>query len=333
MHAGEPAPQPYFWHFCAGADHDDEPYGLGLAHWLYWPTLFKRNGIKFWLIFLEKFGMPTGVGKYDSDASADERARLLRATKAMQTDSGIIMPKGMELELLEAARSGTADYKILCDSMDAAIQKVTLGQTASTQGSPGKLGNDDLAGDVREDIVTADADLVCESFNQGPSRWLTQWNFPGAEVPRVYRVTEKPEDLSKRAERDEKVARLGFKPKLVYIQQTYGGEWHENTSPKPPDPNAPPPGDASFAEPGTGPSDPPQRMTGQLAKRATPAVTQWIDRIRELGEKAESLEALRDELLKLLPDMSLDDYAAALQEAFAAAALAGRYEVLQEAGR
>ena len=74
-------------------------------------------------------------------------------------------------------------------------------------------------------------------------------------------------------------------------------------------------------------------MTGQLAKRATPAVTQWIDRIRELGEKAESLEALRDELLKLLPDMSLDDYAAALQEAFAAAALAGRYEVLQEAGR
>ncbi|HHA2395755.1 TPA: DUF935 family protein, partial [Stenotrophomonas maltophilia] len=106
------------------ADHDDEPYGLGLAHWLYWPVLFKRNGLKFWLIFLEKFGMPTAVGKYDTNATDPEKAKLLQATRAIQTDSGIIMPKGMELALLEAGRSGTADYKALQDYMDATIQKV-----------------------------------------------------------------------------------------------------------------------------------------------------------------------------------------------------------------
>nr|MBN0024148.1 portal protein [Pseudomonas aeruginosa]MBN0231630.1 portal protein [Pseudomonas aeruginosa]MBN0423648.1 portal protein [Pseudomonas aeruginosa]MBN0445201.1 portal protein [Pseudomonas aeruginosa]MBN0581903.1 portal protein [Pseudomonas aeruginosa] len=41
MFEGEPCPSPYFWHFSTGADNDDEPYGLGLAHWLYWPVYFK----------------------------------------------------------------------------------------------------------------------------------------------------------------------------------------------------------------------------------------------------------------------------------------------------
>ncbi len=46
-------PDRKFWLHVHGADNDDEPYGLGLGHSLYWPVLFKRNGLRFWLIFLE----------------------------------------------------------------------------------------------------------------------------------------------------------------------------------------------------------------------------------------------------------------------------------------
>ena len=49
---GELLPDRKFWNFSTGADHDDEPYGLGLAHWLYWPVFFKRAGIQYWMIFL-----------------------------------------------------------------------------------------------------------------------------------------------------------------------------------------------------------------------------------------------------------------------------------------
>lgn len=222
MYEGVPAEAPYFWHYQVGADNDDEPYGMGLAHWLYWPVLFKRRGLQFWLIFLEKFGMPTAMGEYDTNASAEERARLLAATRAIQTDSGIIIPKGMTISLLEAARSGTADYKTLHDTMDATIQKVVLGQTASTQGTAGKLGNDDLQREVRSDIITADADLICESFNLGPARWLTEWNFPGAAIPRVYRVTDESEDLAARAQRDKTLSEIGFRPTLATVQEVYG---------------------------------------------------------------------------------------------------------------
>ena len=42
----------------AFGDEVVSPYGNGLGQELYWPWFFKRNGIKFWLIFIEKFAAP-----------------------------------------------------------------------------------------------------------------------------------------------------------------------------------------------------------------------------------------------------------------------------------
>jgi phage gp29-like protein len=326
MLEGIKLPEEKFWHFCTGADHDDEPYGLGLGHWLYWPALFKRNGIKFWLTFIEKFAAPTAIGKYDAEATATERKRLLQSLRAIQTDSGIIIPKGMEVSLLEAARAGTVDYRTLHDTMDATIAKVVLGQTASTQGTPGKLGNEELQSDVRDDIIKADADLVCESLNLGPIAWLTRMNFADADPPRVYRALEEPEDLNSTAERDNKIYTLGFKPTLAYIQSTYGGEWIERQTPaalEGPVAGAPPA--AEFAAGGE--ADPPTQMVNQLDRSAGRSVNRWIDQIRLLVDNASSWDEVRDGLGALIPEMTLDDYADAMAEATAAARLAGRYEV------
>ncbi len=227
---GEELPEKKFWWFSAGATHDDEPYGLGLAHWLYWPVFFKRNGLKFWLIFLDKFGMPTSVGKYPTNATPEEKSKLLGALGAIQTDGGVIVPEGMVIELLEAARSGNVDYGAFYDRMDAAISKVVLGQTMTTDdGSSQSQANVHM--DVRQDLVKADADLICESFNYGPVRWLTEWNFPGATPPRVYREVEEPEDLDKRSDREKKLFDMGFKPTLKHVQETYQGEFEEKETP------------------------------------------------------------------------------------------------------
>ena len=245
---GEVLPEKKFWTFATGSDYDDEPYGLGLAHWLYWPVFFKRSGIKFWLIFLEKFGMPTAVGEYPIGTIKADQDKLLGALQAIQTDSAIIFPQGMKASLLEATRGGTADYTALYDRMDAAIARATLGQTASTQGTPGRLGNDDLQGDVRDDIVKADADLVCMSFNATVVKWLVEWNFPGAALPQVWRKCEDKEDSNKVAERDERISKMGYKPTLKYVQDTYGGEWVEVKPSAVTAVNTPQGGAAEFAE-------------------------------------------------------------------------------------
>ncbi|MEO5339142.1 MAG: DUF935 domain-containing protein [Magnetococcus sp. MYC-9] len=221
---GEKLPPRKFWHFCTGADHDDEPYGLGLAHWLYWPVYFKRNGIKLWLIFMDKFGMPTARGTYPVNASEEEKRRLLAALRAIQTDSGIIVPEGMRIELIEAARGGQVHYEAFVDRMNAAIAKVVLSQTLTTDAAGG-LYKAEVQKSVRNEVVRADADLVCDTFNRSVARWLTEWNHPGATPPQVWRRVREESDLRPQAERDKILFSMGFRPTLAYVRETYGEGW------------------------------------------------------------------------------------------------------------
>lgn len=223
----ERMPDRKFWTVSVGADHDDSPFGLGLAHYAYWPVFFKRNGLKFWLVFAEKFGSPTAVGKIPGGKWSDEelKADVLDALQSFSTESAIVVPEEATVELLEAARSGTGTYDELYDRMNEALAKVIVGQTASSQGTPGRLGNEDLQADVRLDLVKADADLVCASFTRQVATWLTEWNFPGAGVPRVWRKVEPEEDLKSAAETDAAIKALGYTPSEEYIQERYGSHW------------------------------------------------------------------------------------------------------------
>ncbi len=323
---GEELPERKFWHFWTGADHDDEPYGLGLAHWLYWPVLFKRNNIKFWLIFLEKFGQPTSKGTYPANATATEKQKLLEALEAIQTDAAIIIPEGMVVELIEAARSGTADYTALFDRMNATIAKVVLGQTLTTEAVGGQY-KAEVQMDVRQDLVKADADLVCQSFNRTVARWLTEWNYPGANPPQVWRRLEEDEDLGTRATRDKTVFDMGFKPTLAYVTDTYGGEWTES-SPPPPEPGLPPAPPAAFAE-GDDPT-PIDPLTDRMAVEAAPALKDLLDQVRLYAEAAESLEQLRDWLLAAYGELDSSQLTQMMALGFAAAELAGRADARAE---
>jgi phage gp29-like protein len=337
---GAPAPPPYFWHFATGADNDDEPYGLGLAHFCYWYVLFKRQGIKFWLTFLEKFASPTVRGTFPVGASDDEKRLLLAAATAIRSESAIIHPEGMTLDLIEAARNGSADYKVLHDTMNAAIEQVIIGQTAGSSGTPGKLGGDDLQGDVRADIIKADADLICESLNNGPVRWLTEHNFAGAAMPRVFRVIEEPEDANSTAERDTTVKAMGYKPSLAYVREQYGDHWEE-AAPVAAQPRLGPDGKPLPPQPGVGAapgefaegSDVPDytdALVDALAQRAGPVTDGWLDTVRAAVDSATTYDELLGRLADMFETLPLDELGLAIEQAGAAAGLAGRYDATVE---
>ncbi|MBF0380705.1 MAG: DUF935 family protein [Magnetococcales bacterium] len=225
-HRGELLPEKKFWHFASGADNDDEPYGLGLAHWLYWPVYFKRNGIKMWSIFMDKFGMPTALGSYPLSATEDEKQRLLAALSAIQTDSGIIVPEGMQVELIEAARGGNVSYELFLDRMNAAIAKVVLSQTMTTDSQGGQF-KAQVQKSIRDEVLRRDAKLISNSFNNTISKWLTQWNHPQAATPRVWRHINNEQDLRPRAQRDKILYDMGFRPTLDYIHEVYGEGWQD----------------------------------------------------------------------------------------------------------
>lgn len=229
-----PMPDRKFWAISTGGDNHDEPYGLGLAHALYWPVFFKRNDIKFWLMFLEKFGMPTAMAKVPAGQMTDPvvKGQAIAMLRNIATDAGVVVPDNVVVELLEASRSGTADYGGLHDAMNAAISKIVVGQTMTTD-SGSSRAQGEVHERVAQKIVEADSDLLSESFNSGPVKWWSEWNHPNAVPPKVYRQTEPPEDTNKRAERDSKIHALGFDPSEDYIAEHYGEGWTKRETPDP----------------------------------------------------------------------------------------------------
>jgi phage gp29-like protein len=114
----------------------DEPYGRGLcarAYWYYW---FKKNNTKFWVIYNEKFGAPTVVGKYRPGASEEERRRLFDVVESLQNDTGVTVPESITLELLEARRSGNASPIANGDWCNAEISRLARRNAHLQRGPP-----------------------------------------------------------------------------------------------------------------------------------------------------------------------------------------------------
>lgn len=271
---GEIMPDRKFWVHAVGAPDDDQPYGLGLAHWLYWPTLFKRNGIRFWNIFLDKFGTPTAKGTYPRGSSQSEINKLLAALQAIATDSGFVVPEGMAVELLSGARSGVADYHQLCTYMDSAIAKVVLSQTMTTDNGSSRAQGQ-VHADVKLEVVKTDADDLTESFLVGPARWWTDFNF-GVDVaaPRVIRIVEEEEDAKANAETDKLHAENGWVRTPDSFADTYGEGYVRRDDPDAPSGVQPPaPGSGAPATEDPAPNNLPAK--DKAGKVLRPAVASF----------------------------------------------------------
>lgn len=212
-----------FWHFSVGSDHHDEPYGRGLAWWLYWLCYFKRNDLRFWMTFLETFAKPKPRGKYDSAATAAEQQTLWEALAAYADDTRIMHPVGMEIDLLEPSRSGSADYQAMYEQLDRAIAKVIRSQTMTTEDGSSRAQAQVHQG-VADDVDEGDAGLICGSFNRQVVPWLFGLNpqFAGAALPQVWMRRRQEADLKGQAERDKILFDMGFVPSQQYVQDAYG---------------------------------------------------------------------------------------------------------------
>lgn len=243
---GTPVPDRKFWTIRAGATHDAQFYGIGLAHYCYWPIYFKRNSVKFWALFLEKFGMPTVLGKFPPGWENDTQKLndFLAALSAIGTDAAVTVPDGASVDAFEGARSGSgaSSYKEFVDVMNAALTRVILSQTMTSEAGPAGLGSGQAEVQERKGLALAqsDSDLLHESFTGTIAKWLTEWNFPGAATPRVYRKLQDDEDLTALVERDAKLDELGWQRTEKSFRETYGEGYERKPEPAPPPALVPP---------------------------------------------------------------------------------------------
>jgi len=226
MIEGEQVPDRKFLVFRNTSDNGS-PYGDPLGRSLYWPTWFKKNAIKFWMIFSDKFGMPTVMGKYPPGTDSSDVQKLLDAAASIQKDTAIAIPDNMMVDLIEASRSGSMNtYESLCNFMNAEIAKTMLGQTLTTEMSSkgGSYAASQTHNDVRADYMKADADALCECLNNSLIKWIVDFNYPQiTQYPKVWIRTAPESDLLAQAQRDKILAVdiQGLKIPASYFYETY----------------------------------------------------------------------------------------------------------------
>lgn len=170
----------------------NNPFGLGLGSKLFWPCLFKREGVAFWLTYLEKFASPTPVGKYPQGTLPEDQNTLLNNLLAMVQAGALVAPIGTEVSFLEAIRSGNAGYSEWCGYWDTQMALCVFGSTLATYvEGQGSRAASETHKEAEEQIIDADADLLTDTLGGSFLRWLVELNFPGAGIPAVRRLRPK----------------------------------------------------------------------------------------------------------------------------------------------
>ena len=317
----------------------------GMFRVLVWPYLFKNYSVADLAEFLEIYGIPLRLGKYPPGASIGDKATLLRALSEIGHNAAGIVPQGMDLEFHDAADGDPAAFQAMIDWCEKTQSKVILGGTLTSQ-ADGKSSTNALGkvhNEVRKDLRDGDAKQVAATLTRDliyPIAALNGLAITLRRAPRFTFSVEDVEDMGTYATALPALVNIGFRIPRKWAQERLGVPEPEAddgdllVAAKPPAPTVPvdPATAAATAQPARQPQDPPAHMTDQLDQDVSPAIADWLGQIRTLAGNAQSLQELRDGLLQLLPNLSLDDYAAAMRQGLAAAALAGRYEILREAG-
>lgn len=356
--AGEPL-QPFGWITHVHKAKSGYLERTALFRQLVWPYLFKNYSVGDLAEFLEIYGIPVRIGKYPSGASEKEKMTLLRALVGIGHNAAGIIPSGMELDFLDAATGDPKAFELMLNWCERTQSKVILGGTL-TSGADGKsstnaLGN--VHNEVRKDLRDSDIRQVCSTITRDllyPLAVLNGLAPDGMRRCPVFRLdVGETEDMTAYAEALPKLVDIGVQIPVQWAQEKLGipqpeaGEpvlqatspaiWRQGVAAT--TGRVPFPGHlwgvaaaAGELPAGQLPPSPQTAMQPQLAANIQATAAAWVDKIRELVANATSLEQIRDGIAALDPNMSLDDYAAAMAEALAAAHLAGRYEVLQEAG-
>ncbi|MBN1518435.1 DUF935 family protein [Candidatus Sumerlaeota bacterium] len=223
---GRPLPERKFVTAKFGDEHDN-PYGAGLlikAFWFWW---FKKNALRFWNLFNEKYGAPLAVAKHPAGASEEVRERLREVLEALQSDSGVVLEEGQAIEFVQAAasRMGVVNhYRELAEFCNDELTKLFLGATlAVSAGKGGSLALARVHESVRQDYVEDDARMLMGVVNGQLARWLVDVNFGAdAPAPRFVIETEPQADLKELGERIEAAVKMGLRVPVDWIHAQLG---------------------------------------------------------------------------------------------------------------
>lgn len=309
------------------------PYGHADLSMCFWPTVFKRGGLKFWVTFAEKFGTPWVVGKTPRGTLAPEQNKLLDQLEMMVQDAVAVIPDDASVDIMDAAGKNASGemYERLLMFCRSEVSIALLGQNQSTEASSTHASAS--AGlEVADSLRDSDARLVEATINQ-LLRWQTDLN-EGEQAPSPKFELFEAEELDLTlAQRDETLTRAGVRFKAPYWKRTYNlqnDDFELVPAGANNQPSKVPPGPAFAEQPSANKPVPVDAVTQTLAQAGDVVLAGWMQQIEKMVNAANSPNELRDQLLQAYGGLPTDKLTEVMALAFAAAELAGMYAVATE---
>ena len=197
------------------------PYGQALLSSCYWPVVIKRQGSKMFTVFVEKFGMPWPVVKYRPGMKRDEIIELVNLLDELVSDGILAIPTDGDLSLMQGTANGGREvYKVLAELMNDEISKAILSHTGSIQSSGGRLGNENIAGDVRDSLIREGKRMVEKEVNRLVDYlWLINFNRRPPEP--LFSLYDEEEVNQTKATRDWLLREMGVRFTKEYYAREY----------------------------------------------------------------------------------------------------------------
>lgn len=198
------------------------PYGFPDLSMCFWPVTFKRGGLRYWVKFAEKYGMPWVLGKQPRGTPRGETDALLDQLEAMIEDAVAVIPDDASVEMLQAgSNGGNADaYERLLMFCRSEVAIALLGQNQSTE-SDSTHASATAGIEVASSLRDGDKRMV-ESVCNELIRWIVDVH-DGETAPAPRFAMWEEEEVSKaQAERDEILSRAGIVFTSTYWKRTYG---------------------------------------------------------------------------------------------------------------
>lgn len=190
-----------------------------------WMYLFRNYALKDWVAFLEVFGMPLRLGKFDPGASKEDKDALITAIQSLGSDAAGIISKSTEIEFVEAVKSASTDnpYKALAEFCGKEISKALLGQTLTADvGDTGSYAAAKTHNEVRLDLAKADTRSVAATIRNQLIRPIVGFNFGwDALIPKYTAIWKEEEDLQAKSVWITNLLDRGVKMPMSFINEQF----------------------------------------------------------------------------------------------------------------
>ncbi len=202
----------------------DNPYGEALLSKCFWPIVFKKDVVKYWQVYIEKYGIPFMVGEMD-DISDDNDAlnNFMADLDELRRDGIIVIKKGQTVNQFDVTKANSAAmFEAAIHFHNSELSKAILSQTLTTeQGKTGSYAMSQTHLQVRSDVVDADKKIIESAFNELIKK-IYYINFNQSKDIPKFRMFQQ-EDVDKAlAERDAILKTLGVEFNKDYITTNYG---------------------------------------------------------------------------------------------------------------